>query len=63
MIWQIHAPHMTAGLVIEGNYVVKTAPILGYMGPKKGSKFGWTARSVMTYCHKKGWKIVTLEDV
>lgn len=47
---RITAPHFVAGVVVEDDKVVRTAPIVGYM-------LGWTADEVRRYVHRKGWRI------
>jgi hypothetical protein len=45
----ITAPHFVAGVVLEGDVVVRWAPILSYMR-------GWTRAHVIAYCDKKRWR-------
>ena len=44
----ISAPHFVAGVVLDGNVVVRCAPILRYM-------LGWTRARVEGYCRRKHW--------
>jgi hypothetical protein len=47
---RITAPHFAAGIVIDEDRVVHTAPILRYM-------MSWSEDEVTNYCHNKGWKM------
>lgn len=47
-LFQITAPHFTAGIVIIDGIVSDAAPIVGYMR-------GWNAARAMNYCQRKGW--------
>jgi len=42
----------TAGLVLQDNVVVETAPIIGYM-----KRDHWTRDRVRQHCRARGWKI------
>jgi len=50
IIARIEAPHFTAGIVLQDDIVVETAPILKYMKQ-------WGRDQVRDYCRSKGWKI------
>jgi hypothetical protein len=45
---RIEAPHFVAAVVLDGDRVVRAAPILRYM-------HGWPAQRVIGYCRRKGW--------
>ena len=47
-LYQIRAPHFTAGLEAINGIVTKVAPILMYMK-------GWTPEKVLSYCRSKKW--------
>lgn len=47
---RITAPHFVAGLLLEKDRVVMTAPILKYM-------LGWHVVKVKTYARKKKWLV------
>lgn len=51
-IIHIDAPHFCAGVLLNGDVVVRAAPILKYMK-------GWTWHRVMAYCDKKRWVAYT----
>jgi hypothetical protein len=58
---QIKAPaprSFTAGLILQNNVVVETAPILSYMKRQK-----WTRDRVRNYCHENGWTIKVIYEV
>lgn len=46
----ITAPHFVAGICMEGDVAVRSAPILKYM-------LGWDALRIKTYVAKKGWML------
>jgi hypothetical protein len=46
---RIESPYFVAGVIVQGDKVIRAAPIVKYM-------FGWTATKVVEYCKKKGWK-------
>jgi hypothetical protein len=46
----IDAPHFNAGIVLQNDRVVQTAPIIHYM-------HGWTRHRVRVHCENKGWKV------
>jgi len=49
--FQIQGPTLTAGIVLNQNFIViKTAPIVKYMR-------GWNYKKVCHYCSKRGWSI------
>lgn len=47
---RVQTPHFVAGLVLEGGYVQKAAPILRYM-------LGWERGKVQRYCSSKRWVV------
>lgn len=47
---RIEAPNFVAGVVLENERVVETAPILRYM-------LGWTAARVAMFGYKRGWEV------
>lgn len=49
-LYQISAPHMTAGLGIQYDKVRWQAPIISYMA-------GWSYQKVSDYCKEKGWTL------
>lgn len=59
MLYQIQAPHFTAGLestpqtATDGLTVYRTAPIIKYM-------MGWTIARVAQYCKQKRWRLIPL---
>jgi len=58
---QIHCPApraFTAGLILQDNIVVETAPILGYMKRQR-----WTRDRVRKHCREKGWSIVVVNQI
>lgn len=55
MLWQINSSYFHAGIVFKENKVIKAAPIVGYMK-------GWTSEQVTSYCNKKRFTIVNVED-
>ena len=46
---QITAPHFCAAVVMEGDKVIRCAPIVSYMK-------GWNTNALVTYCRHKGWQ-------
>jgi hypothetical protein len=50
----IDAPHFYAAVVLDGERVVRTAPILKYME-------GWDYRYVLSYTRRKRWKVIELQ--
>ena len=56
MLAQIRAPHFTAGIVLVGDKVTETPPIVGYMK-------GWNRDHVRRYCHQKQWNIAAVKDI
>ena len=55
MLIRIEAKHFVAGVVVEGRYVTRAAPILKYM-------VGWAKFKVMGYARRKGWRASSLEE-
>jgi hypothetical protein len=51
----ISAKHFTAGVVVENNYIVETAPILKYM-------MGWSVLHLKDYINRRGWKFEWLKN-
>jgi hypothetical protein len=49
-IFRITADHFCAGVKLEDDEVVLTAPILRYMK-------GWDESKIRGYCKEKGWQI------
>lgn len=49
MLVRVVAPHFVAGLVFDGDVVVRTAPILNWA---KGKRRDW----LRDYFQQKGWK-------
>jgi hypothetical protein len=49
MLIRIDSGYFVAGVVLEGAYVVRAAPIVKYM-------MGWTKERVVSYSHRKKWK-------
>jgi hypothetical protein len=47
---------VTAGIVLQNDRVVETAPILRYMK-------GWSRAHVRQYCRDKNWKISVVHKV
>ncbi len=45
---RIVAPHFVAGVVIDGNCLIRLAPIVHYM-------HSWSASRAKEYCEQKGW--------
>jgi hypothetical protein len=45
---QIHSKYFTAGIVLEGDTVVRAAPIIKWM-------IGWPRQRVIDYSFMKGW--------
>lgn len=54
MLAAIDAPHFYAGIVLEGDIVTESAPILKYMR-------GWSRDKVREYCKLKGWKVLVIQ--
>jgi hypothetical protein len=50
LLARVEAPHFVAGIILENDTVIHTAPILRYMN-------GWTRTRVRRYCERKTWKI------
>lgn len=57
VLYQITAPHFTAGIEVDdvSEVVVYSAPILGWMR-------GDDLRYVQRYCEKKNWSIKKIEN-
>lgn len=53
-LWQIQAPHMTAGLISENGQVVEAAPIIRRM-------VGKTVAAVRIYARSRGWRLIEVE--
>jgi hypothetical protein len=49
-VYQIRAPHFTAGVVLMGDRVQTAAPIVRYM-------IGWHIDRVRGYCTHKRWSV------
>lgn len=47
-LYQIRAPHFTAGLEVSCGIVTRAAPIVKYM-------MYWTPERVLSYCRKRQW--------
>jgi len=54
MLVSIDAPHFNAGIVIERGFVVRAAPILGYM-------VGWDHERASAYLGGKGWRAIIVK--
>jgi len=50
MLIRICSSYFVAGVVLEDNVVIKTAPIIKYMK-------GWNSNKVVKYSINKNWKI------
>jgi hypothetical protein len=53
---QIEAPHFVAGIVLQDDIVVETAPILRYMRK-------WDRKRVREYCQRNAWKVVVVHQL
>jgi hypothetical protein len=53
-LFQIKAPHFTAGIILEDGKTIKTAPIIRYMK-------GWSVPEVLHYCRKNAWTCIEVE--
>lgn len=54
-LWQIQAPHMTAGFIAENNLIVEAAPIIRWT-------VGKTVLGVKEYALRKRWKLIQVKD-
>ena len=50
MLYQVIAPHFTAGFEVWDGVVFEAAPIIKYMS-------GWGIGKVRRYCVQKGWEL------
>jgi hypothetical protein len=53
---QIQAPHFSAGVILQDGKVADAAPILRYMK-------GWYMSEVSSYCMKKRWTILRVDEL
>lgn len=53
-LYQIQAPHFTAGLVLRMGLVYAAAPVLHYM-------LGWPLAQVVEYVKKKDWRLTDVQ--
>jgi hypothetical protein len=52
-VYQVKAPDFTAGIVVEGQRIVKAAPIIGYATNMSLGRF-------RGYVQSKGWELVPI---
>jgi len=53
---QVTAPHFSAGLLLRKGRVHEAAPILHYMK-------GWYLSEVTSYCAKKRWTLIRVDEM
>lgn len=53
-LYQIKAPHFTAGIITQNGWITEAAPILNYA---KGKALTW----LEAYCNKRRWRITEVK--
>ena len=54
-LYQIIAPHFTAGIEIEDGHCIRCAPIIRYM---MGKSYWW----IRSYCRTKVWDMIEISN-